>query len=92
MVGHGFLEDFLAVNINGRSGGVVVAWNEMMFAKVTSWMGQFSMTVKLKRHSDNLEMVVVSIYGSKCQEEDRVMGGTRRSGCIFSRVTHADRG
>ena len=36
MVGHGFLEGFLAVNINGRSGGVVVAWKEMMFAKVAS--------------------------------------------------------
>ena len=63
MVGRGFLEGFPAVNINGQSTGVVVAWNEMLFTKVDSRMGQFSMAVKLKRHSDELQVVVVSIYG-----------------------------
>ena len=63
MVGHGFLEGFLAVNAYGRSVGVVVAWNKMVFTKVASKMGQFSVAVKLKRHNDDLEMVGVLIYG-----------------------------
>ena len=62
-VGRGFLEGFLVVNANGCSGGVVVAWNNMMFCKVDSRMGQFSTAVKLKRRSNNLKVVVVSIYG-----------------------------
>ena len=61
MVGHGVLEGFLAVNANGRSGGVVIAWNEMVSTKVASRMGQFSVAVKLQRNSDDLEMIVLSI-------------------------------
>ena len=35
----------------------------MVFTKVASKMGQFTVTFKLKWHSDGLVMVVVSIYG-----------------------------
>ena len=62
-VGQDFLEGFLVANANGHSGGVVTAWNDMVFSKVDSRMGQFSAAVKLKRHSNNLEVVMVSIYG-----------------------------
>ena len=34
-----------------------------MFYKEDSWMGQFQAAVKLKRRSDELEVVVTSIYG-----------------------------
>ena len=61
MVGRRFLEGFLAVNANKRSGGLVVAWNETLFTKVYTRMGQFSVAVKLKRQSNDLEVVVVLI-------------------------------
>ena len=89
MVGRGFLEGFLAVNANGRSGGVVIAWNKMVFAKVASRMGQFLVVVKLKRHRDGCG---IDLWSNKCQEGDRVMGGTYGSGYNLSRVTHADGG
>ena len=63
MVGRGFLEDFLAVNANGRSGRVIVAWNETLFTKVNAKMRQFSVAVELKRQSDDLEIVMIVIYG-----------------------------
>ena len=53
MVGRGFLEGFLVVNANGRSRRVVVAWNETVFTKVDARIGQFSMTIKLKRQSND---------------------------------------
>ena len=63
MVGQGFLEDFRAVNVIGRSGGVVVAWNKTVFTKVDSKTGKFLVAVKIKRQSDELEVVVISVYG-----------------------------
>ena len=63
MVGQCFLEGFLAVNANGQSDRVVVLWNEMVFTKVNSRMGQFSVAVKLMRYSYELEVVVVLVYG-----------------------------
>ena len=41
----------------------MVAWNETVCTKVDSKTGQFSVAVKLKRHSNKLEVVVVSVYG-----------------------------
>ena len=41
----------------------MVTWNESAFTKVDSRMGQFSKAVKLKRHSNELEEVVISVYG-----------------------------
>ena len=41
MVGRGLLEDFLAVNANKRSGGVIVTWKVAVFTKVDAKMGQF---------------------------------------------------
>ena len=49
--------------LGGFLGGVVVAWNKILFTKVASRMGQFLVAVKLTRHSNDLEMIVVSIYG-----------------------------
>ena len=43
----------------------MAASNETMFAKVASRMGQFSVTIKLQRHSDDSHVVVVSIYSPK---------------------------
>ena len=63
MIGRGFLESFLEINANRQSRGVTVTWNETVFTNVDARMGQFSVAVKLKRQSDDLEIVVVSIYG-----------------------------
>ena len=60
----GFLDGFSVVNAVGRSGGMVVAWNEAMFSRVDAWRGQFSVGVKLKRWMDTFKMVAVSAYGS----------------------------
>ena len=46
----------------------------MVFAKVASGMWQFSVVVKLKRDSDDLEMVVVSIYGPKYAKRSELWG------------------
>ena len=64
LVGRGFLEGFLAVNAIGRSGGVVITWNEAIFSKKDTGIGQFSSVVKLRLLEDSLEMAVVSVYGS----------------------------
>ena len=63
MVGRDALEGFLAVNANGRSGGLLIAWNEGLYQKVESWSGQFIKAVKLTRKIDGIEMVVASVYG-----------------------------
>ena len=62
-VGRGFLEDYLAVNANGRSRRVIVTWNKTVFTKVDARMRQFSVAVELKRQSDDLEIVMILIYG-----------------------------
>ena len=49
MVGRGFLEGFLEVNANGCLGGVIVTWNETVFTKVDTRMGQFSVAIKFKK-------------------------------------------
>ena len=59
MVGRGFLEGFLAVHANGQSRAVIVAWNKMVLTTVDARMGQFSVAIKLKRQSDDFEIVVV---------------------------------
>ena len=79
MVGRGLLEDFLAVNANGRSRGVVIAWSETVFTKVSYRMGQFSVAIKVKRHSNDLEVVVVSIYGPTNVKRAELWGVTRGS-------------
>ena len=58
---HGFLEGFLAVNANGPSEEVVVAWNETVLSKVDSKTWQFSMEVKLKRQSDDFDVIMILI-------------------------------
>ena len=63
MVGQGFLEGFLAVNVIGRSHRVVTVWNKTVFTKVDFRMGPFLVAIKLKRHNDKLEVVVISVYG-----------------------------
>ena len=41
----------------------MVAWNETVFTEIDSKMGQFSVAVELKRHSVELEVVVVTVFG-----------------------------
>ena len=60
LVGHGFLEGYLAVKAVGRSGGLVVAWNKAMFFK-DSWMGWFLAPVNLKQRRDEMKKVVISL-------------------------------
>ena len=63
MVGRDILEGYHAVNATGRSGGVLIAWNEGLYDKEDLWDGQFVAAVKLSRRSDGLEVVVTSVYG-----------------------------
>ncbi|XP_078445744.1 uncharacterized protein LOC144714826 [Wolffia australiana] len=60
-IGGSLLEGFIVVNVNGRSGGVVIAWNEAIFRK-EAWRGQFTAAVRLTR-SDGLGVVIASVYG-----------------------------
>ena len=62
MVGGDFLEGYHAVKATGRSGGVVIAWNEGLYEKEEVWDGQFVAAAKLTR-SDVLKIVVASVYG-----------------------------
>ena len=63
VVGRDLLEGYHAVNATGRSGGIVIAWNEGVYDKEDMWEGQFVVAVKLSRRSDGLKVVVASVYG-----------------------------
>ena len=63
MVGRDILEGYHAVNATGRSGRVLIAWNEGLYDKEDLWDGQFVAAVKLSRRSDGLKVVVASVYG-----------------------------
>ena len=82
--GQGFLEGFLAVNGVGQSRGLVVAWNETMFSK-DLWKGRFVVTVKLKRHRDDLAWVLVSVYGPVSETIKDSVGRVGRRGVSFLR-------
>ena len=58
VVGRDFLDGYHAVNATGRSGGVLIAWNEGLYDKEDMWDGQFMVAVKLSRRSDVLKVVV----------------------------------
>ena len=62
MVGGEFLEGYHAVKATGRSGGVLIAWNEGLYEKEV-WDRQFVIAAKLARRSDGLKIVVASVYG-----------------------------
>ena len=62
MVGGDFREGYHAAKATGRSGGVLIAWNEGLYDKEEVWDGQFVVAVKLSR-SDGLKVVVASVYG-----------------------------
>ena len=61
MVRGDLLEGYHAVKATGRSGGVVIAWNEGVYEKEV-WHRQFVAAAKLTR-SDGLKIVVASVYG-----------------------------
>ena len=63
VVGGDFLEGYHAVKATGRSGGVLIAWNEGLYEKKEVWEGQFVVAAKLARRSDDLKIVVASVYG-----------------------------
>ena len=85
------LTEFLVINAVGRFGGMVVAWNEIMFTRVDAWTGQFSVGVKLTQQTYAFEMVVVSAYGPVNAIEEGSMEGAGRNGSHFPRVSDAIR-
>ena len=46
MLGHSHLEGYEALEAVGRSRGVVVVWNEFLFAKVNQRVGRYVVAVK----------------------------------------------
>lgn len=62
-VGRGQLDGYVAINAIGRSGGVIIAWNETLFAKVEEWKGAHVVATKLARLTDGWEWMVASVYG-----------------------------
>ena len=73
--------------------GVIVAWNEMVSTQVDARIGQFSVAFKLKRQRDDLEIVMVSIFGPpNARRRGDLWGGTNGDGCSLSRISHADGG
>ena len=63
VVGRDFLEGYHVVNATGRSGGVLISWNEGLYDKEDMWDGKFVAAVKLSRRSDGLKVVVAPVYG-----------------------------
>ena len=47
-VGRGFLEGHLMVSAMGRSGGLLVAWNDHIDSKEDKWIGLCTVGIKLK--------------------------------------------
>ena len=62
----------------------MVAWNEMMFSKQDSWVGQYAAVVKLKR-SDDCKVVVTLISGAVIASQGKSYGGSWCSWCRDSR-------
>jgi hypothetical protein len=60
--GSGFGE-FLALDVIGRAGGIVVGWKEDAFSLMDSTVGSHVVIVKLQRHRDNLCILFSSVYG-----------------------------
>ena len=58
--------------------GIVVTWDEAVFSRVDTWVGQFSAVAKLKRQTDDFEIVVVSAYGPTNATKRKVNGGSWR--------------
>ena len=65
MVECGFLESCTAVNAEGHSGGLPVAWNEAIFASEETCSGRFSATVELKQQGNGAETVFIPVYGPR---------------------------
>ena len=63
VVGRGHLEGYIALEAVGRSGSLLVAWNETLFAKVDHWVGRHVVAVQLSRRTDCWQWVAVSVYG-----------------------------
>ena len=53
----------MALEAVGRSRGVVVAWNEFLFAKVNQRVRRSVVAVKLAQLDNRWQWVVVSTYG-----------------------------
>ena len=66
MLGHGHLEQNVALKAVGRLGGVVIAWNESLFVKVNEQVKRHIVAVQLAQLVDRWQWVVVSIYSPSC--------------------------
>lgn len=53
----------LSLSVVGSACGILVGWNEDLFALSSSSIGKFSVTVILKNRRDGLTWMLSSVYG-----------------------------
>ncbi len=59
-----YLKDYRALDADGSRGGLLTAWNPVLFDCIRSWGGCYSLNVLLRRKADGTPCLISNIYGS----------------------------
>ena len=62
-LGWGCDEAHIEIVASGRSGGIILAWKEDHFARLSTWTGRHMVVAKLENQRDGFSVVVASAYG-----------------------------